>query len=208
MELFEDFADLLAAFDQHDVRTETAADLCPNLCPNLWPRSSEDAMTWDPAPRRTVRKRADAPAEATLLAIDLGLKCGFAVFDTEGTLVGYHSTRFPRPSALKAAAWNVLMRWPNLERIVAEGDAAIADQWRKLADKRGIAFERIGAEAWRVDMLKPSERTDGSTAKAAARRIAERIIASSNAPKPKARMTHDVCEAIVIGAWATSFARR
>ncbi len=158
--------------------------------------------TWDPAPRHVVHKHPTAEARAVLLAIDLGLRCGFAAFDEDGDLVGYHSTHFPRPSMLRATAWKVLMRWPNLRRIVVEGDPSYAALWQKLADKRGIAFSIVRPETWRARMLKPRQCVSGQAAKQAARNLSRRIIAASTAPRPKGPMTTDVCEAIVIGAWA------
>ncbi len=161
-------------------------------------------MSWDPLPRGTNRRAPDAARDGRILAIDLGLKCGFAVFDGDGALLAYHSTRFPSTAMIKKAGWKVLMRWPNLERIVVEGDPEIAAIWHKLATKRGIAFEGVKPETWREALLKPSERKDGGSAKKAAGRIARKLIKASAAPSPKGRMTSDVCEAILIGLWAAT----
>ena len=164
-------------------------------------------MDYDPAAATAPKQAPDPARDGRILAIDLGLKCGFAVFDDGGALLAYRSTRFPSAATIKKAGWKVLMRWPNLRLLVVEGDPELAAIWRKLAAKRGIACEGVSPETWRAALLKPSERRDGGSAKKAAARIAREIIAASDAPAPKGRMTSDVCEAILIGRWASTRAR-
>ncbi len=150
---------------------------------------------------------SDSQAEApeALLAIDLGLRCGFAVFEVDGELLSYRSTHFPNRKALKDAAWGILKDIPNLVHVIVEGDKNLAEIWRKAAEKQGMSFEIVPPEVWRADMLTKNQRGDAQTAKANADRIALEIIEESDtAPAPKVELTNDVCEAILIGAWASS----
>lgn len=161
-------------------------------------------MSWDPTDTATSNgpKRANDIDDGRLLAIDLGLRCGFAVYNADGDLLAYRSTHFPSVSTIRKASYKLLARWPRLTHIVVEGDREIGEIWHKLADKRGIHFQRVSPETWRAGLLTPTERSNTANAKAAARRIARDLIAHSPAPMPKSRMTHDVCEAILIGKWA------
>lgn len=142
----------------------------------------------------------DAPQ--TLLAIDLGLRAGFAVFDDCGELVSYRSTHFPSYAAMKKAAWGVLRGVDGLAHVVVEGDKNLAALWRKPAEKQGLLFESVTPETGREVLLLPRQRRDSATAKRAADELAARLIANSPAPAPTGTLTSDVAEAILIGAWA------
>ena len=60
------------------------------------------------ADQTSTRNEDDDTPEETLLAIDLGLRTGLAVYDEARGLVAYHSQRFANRSQLKRAAWGVL----------------------------------------------------------------------------------------------------
>ena len=141
-------------------------------------------------------------SSGALLAIDLGLKTGFAVYGPCGQLRSYRSTRFPNHAAIKRAAWRVLCEIEDLTLVVMEGDARIADVWRKVARKRGAAVVMVAPHTWREVLLAPRERRSGVAAKRAADRIARELIAQSPAPLPTGRLTSDVAEAVLIGRWA------
>ncbi len=138
----------------------------------------------------------------SLLAIDLGLKTGFAVYSELGELVAYRSTRFPSTAAIKKAAWGVLRDIDELTHVVVEGDRLLAAIWRKVAEKRGLAFQVVTPETWRAVVLHPRERRDGSAAKKAAFELGEEIIRASDVPAPTGCLTSDVVEAVLIGQWA------
>ena len=141
----------------------------------------------------------------TLLAIDLGLRCGFAVFEVDGELLAYRSTHFANRKALKDSVWGILKEIDDLAHVVVEGDKALAEIWRKVAEKQGMSFQIVPPEVWRADMLTTNQRADAKTAKETADRLALEIIEKSEAaPAPKGELTNDVCEAILIGAWASA----
>jgi len=139
-------------------------------------------------------------AQPTLLAVDLGLRTGLAVYGRDGRLVRYRSTHFPNIGALKKALPSVMDEAPGIAWLVCEGDRHLATIWSRLAEKRGARVLWASPERWRATMLAPAERTDGAHAKAAAERLAREVIAVSGAKRPTS-LTHDVAEAIVIGLW-------
>lgn len=136
-----------------------------------------------------------------VLAIDLGLRTGFALFGSDGLLHSYRSTHFQSRAAMKRAAWDVIAEFEPTS-VVAEGDANLASVWRKVAEKQGAEFELVVAETWREEILHPRQRRDGATAKAAAMELALDIIDAGSAPAPTGELTTDVAEAILIGQWA------
>lgn len=141
-----------------------------------------------------------------VLAIDLGLRTGFAAFEGR-RLVAYRSTHFANRASLKKAVWDVLGEFGPPRHVVAEGDAQLAEVWRKAAVKRGISFELVDAETWRQDVLLPRQRRSGLCAKDAAMGLAREIIDAGTAPAPVGEMTSDVAEAILIGHWASQRAQ-
>ena len=139
---------------------------------------------------------------AQLLAVDLGLKTGLAVFGDDGRLVRYRSQNYGTITRLKRAAWGELAEVEALAALAVEGDAALARVWAKAAEKRGAArVFQIQAHDWRPALLAERDRRTGADAKAAADVLARAIIAQSGLPRPKA-LRHDAAEAICIGAWA------
>ncbi|NBC01053.1 MAG: hypothetical protein GVY15_09375 [Bacteroidetes bacterium] len=138
---------------------------------------------------------------SNLLAVDLGLKAGFAHYDRAGRLLAYRSQNYGKPARLKRGAHGVLAEHPTLDWIVLEGDRDLADAWRTEAKRRGMRSGWIQAHAWRKRLLNPSQRRSGSDAKEAAGELARKVIAWSDAPAPTA-LRHDAAEAICIGLWA------
>ncbi len=137
-----------------------------------------------------------------LLAVDLGLRTGLAVFARDGRLVRYRSQNYGTVARLKRAAWGELAEVDALEALVVEGDAALARVWARAAEKRGArAVLAVQAHDWRPAMLAARDRRTGADAKAAADVLARAIIAQSGLPRPKA-LRHDAAEAICLGAWA------
>ncbi len=136
----------------------------------------------------------------TLLAVDLGLRTGLAVYGEDGRLLRYRSTHFPNVGTLKRALPRVLDEAPNLAWLVCEGDRHYGTIWARLAEKRGAKVLRLSAEHWRGVLLSERERVDGARAKESADKIAREVIAAFGAKRPTS-LTHDVAEAILIGLW-------
>jgi hypothetical protein len=135
-----------------------------------------------------------------LLAVDLGLWTGLAVFSRDGRCLRYRSTHFPSISALKQALPRLLDEAPGLAALFCEGDRQLGAVWTKLAEKRGVACVVTQAERWREVLLAPHERRDGAQAKAQADVRAREVLAWSGLKRPTS-LRHDAAEAILLGVW-------
>jgi hypothetical protein len=113
----------------------------------------------------------------SLLAVDLGLKTGLALFEGQGKLLWYRSQNYGTTERLKRAVPKLIDGIPELAVIVIEGGGNLATVWEKEAERRS------GVEA---------KRYAGETAR--------KVIDWSNAPRPTS-LRHDAAEAIMIGLW-------
>lgn len=136
-----------------------------------------------------------------LLAVDLGLKTGFALYGRDGRLISYRSQNLGSRARLKKAAGSVLHDHRDAERVVLEGGGDIAEIWKRAAQKAGRRARVIDAHVWRQELLLPREQRRGFQAKEAADGLARAVIEWSGAPRPKGKLRHDAAEAISIGLW-------
>lgn len=141
----------------------------------------------DPAPR--------------LLAVDLGLRTGFAFYSGDGRLVRYGSRHFGSTAQLRRAAVSLLDEHRSLDTLAVEGGGDVALPWLREAERRGLRAMQVHAEAWRARLLLPRDRRSGERAKKQAGVVARRIIDWSGAPRPTS-LRHDAAEAILVGCWA------
>jgi hypothetical protein len=141
-------------------------------------------------------------ARVSLLAVDLGLRCGWAAFDESGRLLAYGSRHYGNRSALRKAIPQILGAYPRLARLVVEGGGELYIPWEKEAARRGIAVRQVASEEWRKAILKPYEQRSGVDAKAAAEGLAREVIERSGAKRPTS-LRHDAAEAILVGVWAS-----
>ena len=141
-----------------------------------------------------------------LLAVDLGLRCGLALFRLDdGILVSYRSTHFPSRAALKRAIRGILEEAAPVGAVILEGDAGLAELWRREAAKRPECplVRVVAAHDWRPQTLLQRHQRNGRDAKRFAEQKAREIITASGARKPTS-LRHDAAEAICLGAWALS----
>jgi hypothetical protein len=138
---------------------------------------------------------------SSLLAVDVGLRTGLALYGDGGGLVWYRSQNFGSAPRLRRAVHGMLESLPRLQWLVLEGGGPLADIWEREGTRRGVTIERIGAERWREPLLYDRERRTGAQAKSHAGELARRIIEWSGADRPTS-LRHDAAEAIVIGFWA------
>jgi hypothetical protein len=141
------------------------------------------------------------PSPPRLVAVDLGLRTGIAVFDGEGHLASYGSRNFGSRSRLRGGADAVLREVGEVEVLVVEGDRALGELWAARAARRGATTLRVTPERWRARLLHPRETRTGRDAKAAADTLARRTIEVLGARRPTS-LRHDAAEAILIGLWA------
>lgn len=139
-------------------------------------------------------------AMPSLLAIDLGLRTGFAVYGDDGKLRRYGSHNFGSAARLRRGVTGVLAELTDLEWIYIEGSGPLADIWMREAMRLGIPVRVVSAETWRRALLYEREQRNGDQAKRVADTLARRVITWSGAPRPTA-LRHDTAEAIMLGLW-------
>jgi len=138
-----------------------------------------------------------------LLAVDLGLKTGWAWFDELGRVVRFRHVTFPNRAGLRHGLQSILRDEPyDPVAVVLEGDPRYARVWlRQVPDVPHLV---MGADRWRRQLLAPSDRTSSKEAKRTAGRVARAWIAASGLHRPIS-LKHDAAEAICIGIWAFRF---
>jgi len=144
--------------------------------------------------------------EAQVLAVDLGLRCGWAAFGAQGRLLAYGSRHFGSRATLRKAIPQILNGYPALSLLVIEGGGDLFVPWEKEAARRSIPVKQVSGEEWRKTILLPWQRRTGKDAKAAADGVAREVIERSGAKRPTS-LRHDAAEAILVGAWAATSLR-
>jgi len=138
---------------------------------------------------------------STLLAIDLGLRAGLALYGEDGRLRSYRSTNFGSVTRLKRAIPTLLDGIYGMEWMVAEGDRHLFELWQREAERRGAGTRWVQTLIWRERLLFAREHRDRRTAKESAEVLARQVIDWSGAPRPTSALRHDAAEAILIGLW-------
>lgn len=136
----------------------------------------------------------------TLLAVDLGVRTGLALYNSEGNLLWYRSRNYGNKQRLRRDIQNMLSQIPSLSHVILEGGGDIARMWLKECRLRNIVFRQIYAEEWRKDLFDPRAVRTGEQAKLKAIHLAKNIISQCNGPKSTS-MLDDAAEAILIGYW-------
>ena len=136
----------------------------------------------------------------SLLAIDLGVRTGLALFERDGRVRWYRSQNFGNASRLRRGAPAILDAEPALSRVVLEGGGSLARIWVAEAERRGLVVRQVSAERWRELLLLPREQRSGVRAKQTADVLARRAIEWSGAPRPTS-LRHDAAEAVLVGLW-------
>jgi hypothetical protein len=135
-----------------------------------------------------------------LLAVDLGLRTGLALYGQDGHLIWYRSHNFGSTSRLRRGIKGLLNDIPDLSWLVMEGGGPLADIWEHEATYRQIPVLQISAEDWRKLFLYPREQRNRARAKYSAVEKARKVIEWSGTPRPTS-LRHDTAEAILIGLW-------
>lgn len=162
-------------------------------------------MTDHKQPSITGEDQGSSPvslSQRKLLAVDCGLKTGFALFALSGNLIWYRSQNFGNRQRLKRGAWQILKEIDSLSHLVIEGGGTLAEVWIKEGKKRGLNVKLVHAEEWRKELLHPRQQRTGKQAKQVADELAREIIGNVGNAKPTS-LRHDAAEAILVGWWAT-----
>ncbi len=137
-----------------------------------------------------------------LLAVDLGLKTAWALYDSEGRLQRYESRNFGTRSRFRTGVVTVVRTLPmDVAVIVAEGDRHLARIWFDC--RLSWETELVAAERWRSKLLWKRQRRSGSQAKEVAKEIAAKIIKDDRCGW-STRLNDDTAEAILLGYWAVT----
>jgi hypothetical protein len=137
---------------------------------------------------------------SVLLAVDIGVKTGLALYRQDGRLQWYRSHNFGSAERLRRGVRGVLDTLPSLAWLVLEGGGPLAELWVREATRRHIPVRQISAEAWRRQLLYAREQRSGAQAKDSALDLARRVIVWSGARRPTS-LRDDAAEAILIGLW-------
>jgi hypothetical protein len=149
---------------------------------------------------RTSHRCDSVPLIPSLLAIDLGVRTGFACFGDDGRLRWYRSQNFGDAARLRRAIPRLLGDPDDLTRIVIEGGGPLVAAWASEAERRSLLVRQVSAETWRALFLLPREQRSGAQAKLVAGRLARRVIEWSGAARPTS-LRHDAAEAVMVGLW-------
>lgn len=138
---------------------------------------------------------------ATLLAIDLGLRSGLALYRRDGCLLWYRSTNFASIGRLKQAIPGILDEIATLERVVLEGGGQLATVWQRECQRRAIPCQTLAAETWRRRLLTPRQQQGTVIAKQSAGELARQVIDLLALKRPTS-LRHDAAEAVLVGLYA------
>ena len=136
----------------------------------------------------------------SLLAVDLGLKTGLALYGRDGRLCWYRSKNYGSAASLRRGVNTLLNSLPDLLFLVLEGGGPLAVIWEREADRRKIPVRQINAEKWRQKLLYSREQMTGLKAKYYADDLARKIITWSGISRPTS-LRHDTAESILVGFW-------
>jgi len=136
----------------------------------------------------------------SLLAVDVGVRTGLAVYRDDGRLIWYRSRNFGAAARLKRAIPALLHEAFDPTYVILEGGGPLADHWATAAERHGAHVRRVSAEEWRSTFLLSRDQRSGEQAKRMADGIARRVVEWSNASRPTS-LQHDAAEAILIGLW-------
>ena len=155
--------------------------------------------------------KGDSTSEL-LMAIDIGLKSGVALYNRQGALVRYEQFYFERDT-LQRDAQELIQEWERdcneettfdeiqfkVTHIAMEGaDAYMLNAWAEAAPNRSIL--RVSPEEWRSDLLTAKEKKSGHNAKASSRLIARQIVGDFGMMEQHSgKFKTDVAEAVVMG---------
>ena len=140
--------------------------------------------------------------EPILLAVDLGLRTGTAIFDSKGSVLAIESYRFNDHDSLDRGLTEILSTHA-ITHVVIEGeDRKLYYIWRKAIENfEGIQLARVVADDWRRMLLLKKEMRDARKAKSAAGLIAKQILKNNEKLQGK-KLSADAAEALLVGLYA------
>jgi hypothetical protein len=135
-----------------------------------------------------------------LLAVDLGIKTGFALYSSDLRLHWYRSQNFGSSARLRKAIPWLLNQEEDLAHVIIEGGGPLLKIWNAELIKRNLNVIRIMADHWRNKLLYHREQTSRSEAKANAIVYAAKVIDKLSVRKTTPP-DNNTAEAILIGLY-------
>lgn len=127
----------------------------------------------------------EVPPSSVLLSVDLGLRSGFALYNSTGQLISFAHHRFDTLLNLKTSILvelSSLSKIYNLNHFVLEGDAVFGSIWTSAINQfaaeneKNVVIIYIAPAEWRDRLLTSRERKSGKDAKCASRLISRQIM--------------------------------
>jgi len=141
-----------------------------------------------------------AGIENHLLAVDVGLHTGLALFSEDARLLWYRSHHISTPAKLKKVIGKLLRETPRPTHLLLEGGGPLAEMWLDEASKLAISSRQIHAQQWRERLFYARQHRSGSQAKKQADGLARQVIEQLGEKKPTS-LRHDTAEAILVGLY-------
>ncbi len=138
--------------------------------------------------------------ENYLLAVDVGLHTGLALFSEDAALLWYRSHHLSSPAKLKKVIAKLLREKPRPTHLLLEGGGPLTDLWLSEANKLAISSRQIHAQQWRDKLFYARQHRSGSQAKREADGLARQVIEQLGSKNPTG-LRHDTAEAILIGLY-------
>jgi hypothetical protein len=150
-------------------------------------------------------KSIDDNGNHLLMAVDLGLKSGVSLFNSNGQLIRYEQFLFDR-GTLEETIPRMIQEWESeagedwsvTHLAIEGGDTALLNMWERATPN--LSTLRVRPEEWRAEMLTKKESQDGASAKAASRLIARQVVEDFGIMDQHEGKFHtDVAEAVLLG---------
>ncbi len=136
-----------------------------------------------------------------LLAVDLGVKTGLAMYSSDGRLLWFRSQNFGNAARLRRAIPWLLDQEEELTHVVIEGGGPLLKIWDGFLQRRNIEVIKTMADRWRSELLLGREQRKARDAKQHALIYARMVIGKLSDHKATS-LNNDAAEAILIGLWA------
>lgn len=136
--------------------------------------------------------------QGNLLAVDLGVKTGMAIFTSEGKLLWYGSRNYGSKNSLRSDIPRLLQQYGPLRRLVLEGGGALYEVWQREAQREQIPVTAFHADYWREMFFGSGYLMHTDKAKVKAVEMAERVINQLGVYKFSTPV-HHAAEAILAG---------
>jgi hypothetical protein len=135
-----------------------------------------------------------------LLAVDVGLHTGLALFSEEPRLLWYRSHHLSSAAKLKRVIGKLLREQPRPTHLLLEGGGPLAELWVSEAKKLQIDCRQIHAQQWREQLFYARQHRNGPQAKREADGMARKAIEQLGDKRPTG-LRHDTAEAILVGLY-------